>query len=80
MITFITNQLTTHEPDILTECKHQNLLVMSLEGQQLALIIAPREGWSHERLCDLNACFPPQWTVCGAEAYLGQQWVGSTEV
>jgi 5'-deoxynucleotidase len=80
MITFITQQETTEEPDILTSNQSRSLIVTSLEGQQLALFLAPEEGWTHEKLCALNDTFPPQWHVCGAEAYLGDQWVGSTEV
>lgn len=79
MITFIT-EIRNNEPDILTPCKHERLLVMSIEGQFLNSYEAPREGWTHETLVKLSKVFPDQWAVCGADATLGDQFVGSTEI
>jgi hypothetical protein len=80
MIIFATEKRHRNEPDILKTHKHQNLLITSPEGQRLALFIAPEKGWTHQSLCDLNANFPPQWEFCGAQAYLGEQWIGSNQL
>lgn len=37
----------------------------------------PAEGWTHEKLCALDI---PLERLQGADAYLGDTWVGSTEV
>ncbi|MGR5178869.1 hypothetical protein [Vibrio mediterranei] len=80
MITFITDIRKDDEPDILTAVKHEALLIVSIEGQLLNRFEAPMLGWSHESLCALSDTFPKQWSVCGADALLGEQWVGSSEV
>lgn len=80
MIKFITDIQNEREPDILTPNKHHSLLIISLEGQLLKSIQPPKLGWTHEILCSLNGEFPEQWLTCGADAYLLEQWVGSTEI
>ncbi|ASI21398.1 hypothetical protein E4188_23150 (plasmid) [Aeromonas media] len=37
----------------------------------------PAEGWTHENLCALDI---PLERLRGADAYLGETWVGSTEI
>ncbi|MGR6831174.1 hypothetical protein [Aliivibrio wodanis] len=80
MITFVTDQLSPKEPDILTTVKFNSLLIMSLEGQYLARFHAPITGWTHQALCNMNTLFESAWAYCGVDAYLGNQWVGSSEV
>ena len=80
MITFVTDQLSPKEPDILTAVKFNTLLIMSLEGQYLARFDAPITGWTHQTLCNMNTLFESAWACCGVDAYLGNQWVGSSEV
>lgn len=79
MIHFITD-VRHNEPDILTPVKNNTLLIVSIEGQLLGRFDAPKEGWTHNSLCDLNTSFPEQWLFCGADALLGEVWIGSTEV
>ncbi len=80
MIHFITEELSSKEPNILTDVKFNALLIMSLEGQYLARFDAPTTGWTHQSLCNINMLFESAWAYCGVDAYLGNQWVGSSEV
>lgn len=80
MIKFITDIRSSNEPDILTPVKHLALLIVSIEGQYLGKYEAPKNGWTHERLCALSETFPLQWAACGADALLGDQFVGSSEI
>ncbi|ELA9367555.1 hypothetical protein QUN99_003445 [Vibrio parahaemolyticus] len=77
---FITNQINENEPDILTANKDEPLLIVSLEEQLLQRFDAPEMGWTHDALVTLSQQFPIQWNICGADALLGEQWVGSTEI
>ncbi|EKP0311724.1 hypothetical protein JE959_001750 [Aeromonas veronii] len=71
------------EPVILTaELAKEPLTITTLTTLEdkthiIATYPAPPEGWTHERLCALDI-------DCGeygaGDAYLGSQWVGSTEV
>jgi hypothetical protein len=80
MLNFITDICHNNEPDILAPVKHKPLLIVSIDGQLLGRYEAPKEGWTHKLLCELNAIFPKEWRFCGADALLGEQWIGSTEV
>jgi 5'-deoxynucleotidase len=80
MIKFITDILNSNEPDILSPAKHSVLLIISIDHQLLNRFESPVNGWTHEKLCDLNSKYGETWNFCGADAYLGGQWVGSTEV
>lgn len=80
MIKFITDVRNENEPDILTKVTAQQLLIVSLEGQFLASYCAPSSGWTHELLVRLSHYFPSQWNFCGADALIGEQFVGSTEI
>ncbi|BEI26555.1 hypothetical protein [Vibrio fluvialis] len=79
-LTFVTDQLNSNETDILTPNKHKTLLIVSLDNQLLERFDAPETGWTHTKLVELSHQFPSEWNICGAEALLGEQWVGSTEV
>lgn len=79
MLKFITD-VQSNEPDILSEVAHEKLLIMSIEGQFLASYDAPKKGWTHDVLLKMSQLFPTQWNFCGADAYLSDKWVGSTEV
>ncbi|NGZ66575.1 hypothetical protein G6Z92_06195 [Vibrio aestuarianus subsp. cardii] len=77
---FITDQINENEPDILTANKNYPLLIVSLDDQLLERFEAPETGWTHNTLVAMSKQFPIQWNICGADALLGEQWVGSTEV
>lgn len=80
-IQFITDQ-QGGEPDILEQVKYKSLRVFSDnqdgKSELIKEIEAPTGGWTHELLIHLDqASFAIEWI---GEAYLGNQWVGSTEV
>lgn len=82
MIKIITD-IKGSEPDILTAYQHEDLVLKS--GRELSIYRteAPRTGWTTERLreaCD-GYCRVTNWTSFEViDAYVGKQWVGSTEV
>jgi hypothetical protein len=79
MLKFITDQ-RGNEPDILSAIKNERLMIVSIENQLLATYDAPKDGWTHELLELMADEFPKQWSFCGADALIGNEWVGSTEV
>ena len=80
MIDFITDRMSHSEPDILYSVRYERLLIISLEGQLLGSYQPPVDGWTHSSLVELLKCFPEEWDICGADAVVGEQWVGSTEI
>ncbi|OEF63577.1 hypothetical protein OAA_13915 [Vibrio cyclitrophicus 1F175] len=80
MIKFITDIKHPDEPDILTPYKRKPLLIISLEGQLLQRFEPPLDGWTHDALCAVNESCSSSINDLGADAFLGKQWVGSTEV
>lgn len=78
MITFITD-CREGEPDILTPVMYETLLVTDLNGVELFSLPAPVGGWTTESLNSLSSQYR-DLNESGAEAYIGDVWVGSTEV
>lgn len=86
MLTFITDRQTRRdgslEPCLLTGRRLAPLTIYTLEGEQIAEIV-PSDPWTHDKLTDLGAelgvMFFEQFKH-GADAYIGGQWVGGTEV
>lgn len=77
---FITD-INKNEPDLLLNNVFNPLIIMSLEGQFLARFEAPKKvGWCHESLETLVDDFPSEWLECGANAYINDVFVGSTEI
>ncbi|HAZ6178585.1 TPA: hypothetical protein J8G71_004956 [Escherichia coli] len=72
---YITDQ-RPGEPDILTPVKHSRLIIKSLEGNEIYNQKAPDGGWTHELLSKVQ----PEGMQDGANAYLENQWIGSTEI
>lgn len=66
-----------NERDLLLEHEHDKLSIRNLEGVELACYLAPVQGWTHDALecVDYLSVSPDGW-----EAYLGSQWIGSSEV
>lgn len=87
MITFITDRWErpdgTLEPDILAGREMERLSIVTLEGNML-VEIWPTAPWTHERLEALNpgleALFGDILRSVGADGFLGDKGVGSTEV
>ncbi|EBK3897056.1 hypothetical protein JYC24_004628 [Escherichia coli] len=72
---YITDQ-RPGEPDILAPVKHSRLIIKSLEGYEIYSQEAPDGGWNHELLNKVQ----PEGMQDGADAYLENQWIGSTEI
>ena len=67
------------EPDILGPLKDATLAITTIEGDSLYMSTAPDEGWTHQRL-EEKARGLSTLTAGGANAWLGAELVGSTEV
>jgi len=78
MICFITD-VWEGEPDILQAVQGEPLQVYGLDGGLIDTIPAPVGGWTHDGLTNQAERLTPK-TRDGADAYLGSQWVGGTEV
>ncbi len=78
MLKFITD-IQGDEPDILTPVKNHDLVVTDLDDNKLFTVPVPEGGWTDELLWDVSERYIGK-TVDGAEAYLGGEWVGGTEV
>lgn len=79
MLYFVTD-CQPGEPCIIEGHERAPLIIKTMEGEEV-LRLAPIQPWTHERLIGL----PLQDLLGealdgGANAYLGEQWVGSTEV
>lgn len=72
---YITEQ-RAGEPDILTPVKNGKLTIRSLDGPIIHTQAAPDNGWTHLLLCEVQ----PEGMESGADAWLDNVWVGSTEV
>lgn len=74
---FITETLPG-EPDILHDVKHSDLEYRGLYGRLLSTTQAPECGWNHTLL---TSQIPPEIPAGeGIDAFLGDMWIGSTEV
>lgn len=66
-----------NEPDILSGQEHLPLTILDLTDNVVVVIPAPSNGWNIEMLesvdCDEAAPF-------GWNAYLGDRWIGSSEL
>jgi len=82
MIKIITD-IKDGEPDILTPYQDEDLVLKNYADQELFRMNPPIDGWTTETLagaCD-KYCYTIKWTPADIiEAYVGEQWVGSTEV
>lgn len=78
MLNLVTDQ-RPGEPDILSSVMHAVFEIRSLGGEILKVVDAPSTGWTYELLMSV-AVQQEAITSVGADAYLGGQWVGSTEV
>ncbi|BFM18842.1 hypothetical protein R50073_50250 (plasmid) [Maricurvus nonylphenolicus] len=80
MIKFITDQ-QEGEPDILSPVKNETLIITDLEKKELARFSPVNGPWTQEKLERVaEDLYDNRKTRYGADAYLGTQWVGSTEV
>ncbi len=78
MITFVTDVLPG-EPDILEGVRYKELRILAIDDSPIKTVPAPKGGWTHEVLQNTGALLADE-TEEGANAYLGSEFVGSTEV
>jgi len=81
MLKLITD-VKAHEIDILTPYTSESLRICRL-GSDLSQLTfpAPDDGWTHEILTmAVDHLIPTALVVEGCDAYLGECWIGSTEV
>jgi len=86
MIKFISDRKTrsdgTLEPCLLAGYRTAPLIIRTLEGERIAEIL-PSSPWTHEKLLELGPGLEVMFSEQikkGVDAYLGKQWVGSTEI
>lgn len=80
MLTFVTDQ-RPGEPCIIKGNALSPLQLKSLDDMVLAVLL-PEEPWTHERLASLpmEIILGKEVLLGGVNAFLGDQWVGGTEV
>lgn len=80
---FITDQ-RPGEPDILSGYAHQPLVIRSLGEKRELVTVTSSEPWTHASLCaigvGLDCMLKQEFSHEGADAYLADHWIGSTEV
>ena len=75
-ICFIVGREAPYEPDILTPVAHLTLTVLDADRNRVFEMPAPEPGWSQWMLESVTA----HLTLPELDAYLGDTWVGSTEI
>ncbi|WP_299143618.1 hypothetical protein [uncultured Vibrio sp.] len=73
----VARSLSPAEPDLIEGQALAPLRIVSLEGEDVVQYLAPKGGWTHDALecVDYFSVSPDGW-----DAYLGEQWIGSSEV
>lgn len=85
MFFFSVNNRFSHDEDrpgeaesLPAEYIHKNLKIVDLDGKEIFLEVkAPANGWTIEAICSVEL---PDWELTGADAYLDDLWLTSTEV
>ncbi|RSE57578.1 hypothetical protein EGT81_19260 [Alcaligenes faecalis] len=69
------------EPPVLNGNLAQPLVFKTLDGE-IAAVVQTDRPWTHEQLTavDLDSVLGANYTSQGFDAYVGNTWVGSTEV
>ncbi|MFA1240858.1 hypothetical protein ACCC84_21355 [Serratia odorifera] len=73
----VTRPTSSKEPDLLCGYETAKLVVKDLSGANATEYATPEQGWTHASLEALDLCvaFPDGW-----DAFLGGEWVGSSEI
>ncbi|MEZ9455893.1 hypothetical protein AB4586_19540 [Vibrio sp. 10N.222.49.E4] len=73
----VARPLSPAEPDLMEGRTLDPLRILSLEGVEMVQYHAPKSGWTHDALecVDYFSVSPDGW-----DAYLDEQWIGSSEV
>lgn len=73
----ITHQISHDEPELLAGREHLTLRFRSsIDGEELSVLSAPDGGWTHHLL----ESAPRPSNGAAWDAFLGPQWIGSSEV
>lgn len=87
MISFVTDILTPGEHCLLEGIAHKEMTIRTLSGEHIATFPAPSSvGWTHAEVLRINEKVQSTPVILqklrrnGADAYVGDQWIGSTEV
>jgi len=75
-ICFIVEKENPSEPDILPPVARLTLTVLNAVQDLVFEMPAPESGWSQQLLESVTA----QLTLPELDAFLGNEWVGSTEI
>jgi hypothetical protein len=73
----VSRPIKTDEPDLLVGHEGKDLRYVACNGREIATVAAPKAGWTHDALERVTA---PATAAEPWDAYLGAQWVGSSEV
>lgn len=73
----ITRPINSSEPDLLKGCTLRSLNIKDLSGKLICTIEAPTDEWTHDLLeaIEYDVIAPYGW-----DAYLQDDWIGSSEV
>ncbi|MEZ9360274.1 hypothetical protein AB4175_10365 [Vibrio cyclitrophicus] len=73
----VARSLSPAEPDLMEGHALALLRVVSLEGEEVVQYKAPKGGWTHDALECVDYF---SVSLDGWDAYLGEQWIGSSEI
>ena len=83
MLNIVSRSIKPCEPDLLLGNEKGMLIVRTLEATSFIEVEPPQGGWTHDAL-DHAVKHPDVLNFLsangGADAYLGSDWIGSTEV
>jgi hypothetical protein len=73
----VAQPINEKEPNLLIGNENKGLTIQDLAGKVLASISPDDTGWTHAQLLaiDIDSMAPEGW-----DAYLGDEWIGSSEI
>ncbi|WP_097103323.1 hypothetical protein [Serratia sp. JKS296] len=73
----VAKPISSKEPDLLAGNEQKILVINGLSGAVLASIKPDSTGWTHDQLLaiDIDSMAPEGW-----DAYLADNWIGSSEI
>lgn len=77
-ITLVTDR-RRDEPCILLGFEYEPLRIIKNDNNEVAVVVAPKGGWTHNRLT-LRSEISAEDDGSYYDAFLGNRWIGSTEV
>ncbi|HGM5003716.1 MULTISPECIES: hypothetical protein [Serratia] len=73
----VAKPISSKEPDLLVGNEQKTLIIKDLSGAVLASFKPDGAGWTHDQLLaiDIHSMAPEGW-----DAYLADDWIGSSEI